>query len=142
MNYETYEKKCKEITKENNQLLNLFEKELVESGLKSKTIQNHISNVNFYINTYLLREDALSMEYGTQKIDDFLGYFFIRKCAWSTPASIKSTAASIKKFYKCMLKHEKISKEDYEDLCETIKFNMEFWQDDCESYNNGYPPFF
>lgn len=142
MNYETYEKKCKEITKENNQLLNLFEKELVECGLKSKTIQNHISNVNFYINTYLLREDALSMEYGTQKIDDFLGYFFISKCAWSTPASIKSTAASIKKFYKCMLKHEKISKEDYEDLCETIKFNMEFWQDDCERYNNGYPPFF
>ncbi|MBM6765504.1 hypothetical protein H5996_06220 [Faecalicoccus pleomorphus] len=81
------------------------------------------------------------MEYGTQKINDFLGYFFIRKCAWSTPASIKSTAASIKKFYKCMSKHEKISKEDYEDFCKAIKFNMKFWQDDCESYN-GYSSFF
>lgn len=59
------------------------------------------------------------MEYGTQKINDFLGYFFIHKCAWSTPASIK-------KFYKCKSKHEKISKEDYKDFCKTIKFNMEF----------------
>ena len=69
-------------------------------------------------------------------IDDFLGYFFIRKCVWSTPATIKSTAASIKKFYKCMMEHGKIPKEDYERFCIEIRMGMEEWQNDCAIYND------
>jgi hypothetical protein len=57
---------------------------------------------------------------------------------WSTPGTIKTTAASIKKFYKCMNEHGYISKDRYEDLCDVIKVNMEIWQDDCETFNNYY----
>ena len=70
------------------------------------------------------------------KIDEFLGEFFIRKCMWSTPATIKSTAASIKKFYKCMLDHGKIEKGDYKFFCETVKVGMEDWQALCAQYND------
>lgn len=31
-------------------------------------------------------------------LSDFFGYFFIRKCMWSTPDTVKSTIASLKKF--------------------------------------------
>ena len=55
---------------------------------------------------------------------------------WSTPGSIKSTATSIKKFYKCMLDYKKIEKDQYQLLCETIKENMEQWRFDCELYND------
>ena len=55
---------------------------------------------------------------------------------WSTPSTIKSTAASIKKFYKCMMEHGFIKKSDYDDLCDEIKENMEFWQEDCAAYND------
>ncbi len=55
---------------------------------------------------------------------------------WSTPGTIKSTAASIKKFYKCMLDHEMIQKSDFECLSETIKERMPIWQADCASYND------
>ncbi len=102
----------------------------------AKTINRHLTNVDFYINTYLLREDAYDFTHGIWDIDDYLGYFFIRKCMWSTPGNIKSTAASIKKFYQCMLKQEMIQKADYEYLCETIKDNMWKWQSDCEMYND------
>lgn len=132
--YEEYEEKCNEIRKQNRELLKLFEKDM--ESLSPKTIQKHLDNVDFYINTYLLREDALTMDEGTAWLDGYLGDYFIRKCMWSTPGTIKSTAASIKKFYKCMLEHRKIAKEDYEFLCDEIKENLQQWMDDCELYND------
>lgn len=57
-------------------------------------------------------------------INGFLG-IFLRKCMWSTPGNIKTTATSIKKFYKSMLDHEKIKKEDYGHLCSEIRNCMD-----------------
>ena len=89
------------------------------------------------INEYLLREDILPMESGMgSEIGMFLGYFFIRRCMWSTPASIKSNASSFKKFYKCMMDHGKIEKSDYVDMCEYIKEKLPEWQADCAQYND------
>lgn len=136
MDYELYEQKCAEIRKVNSELLEIFEKDLINAGLQAKTISRHLSNVDFYINDFLLYSDTLSMENGIFEIGMFLGDFFIRKCMWSTPGTIKSTAASIKKFYKSMMDHRKIEKEDYEYLCHTIKEEMEEWQSDCARFND------
>jgi hypothetical protein len=139
MNYEEYEMQCKQQQEKNNNYLEIFERDLMEAGLTHKTISNHVSNVDFYINDYLIREEPFEMQEGCgSKIDMFLGYFFIHKCMWSTPGTIKTTAASIKKFYKSMNNHGYISKEEYICLCTTIKENMEIWQDDCAAFNNFY----
>ena len=84
------------------------------------------------------------MEKGISMLDEYLGNFFIRKCMWSTPANIKTNATSIKKFYKCMLEHGKIEKEDYDILCSSIKDSMEIWQYDYAIYNDpeNQNPFF
>ncbi len=134
--YENYEKECEEIRASNSELLDMFKNDLELAGLSAKTIRSHISNVDFYINEYLLREEAHPMEDGVGMLDSFLGFFFIRKCMWSTPSTIKSTAASIKKFYKCMLDHEKIKKVEFDYLRSEIKENMEQWQADCAMYND------
>ena len=76
------------------------------------------------------------MKDGLWAIDEYLGEFFIRRCMWSTPATIKSTAASIKKFYKSMADHEEIDQADYKELCEEIRDSMEVWQELCASYND------
>lgn len=138
IDYEEYEKECEAIESVNEELLSIFEKDMAESGLSGNTIRKHLSNVDFYINEFLLRGDPHSMEYGVGMIDMFLGDFFIRKCMWSTPGNIKTTATSIKKFYKCMLEHQKIQKEDYDYLCNEIKEGMEQWQADCAQYNDPY----
>lgn len=132
--YEKYEEKCREIRNVNGELLDLFASDLGE--LAPKTIRKHISNVDFYINDFLLYEDALTFEHGVGRVAVFLGDFFIRKCMWSTPATIRSTATSIKKFYKCMLEHGKIEKEEYDYLCEEIKDGMPQWQANCAQFNN------
>ena len=135
MNYDDYCKACDEIIEKNSEYLEIFEQDLSASGLKDKTIKRHLSNVSLYIDIFLLREEPLTMDHGTVMIDFFLGDYFIRKCMWSTPGSIKRTAASIKKFYKCMMEHEIVKKSDYEYLCHEIKNGIETWQKNCEIYN-------
>ena len=49
---------------------------------------------------------------------------------WSTLDTVKSTIASLKKFYR-------LSKEDYEEFTDTIRVNKEYWIDCCSEYNDG-----
>jgi hypothetical protein len=47
-------------------------------------------------NDYLLYEDALEAKDGVDAVSWFLGDWFIRKAMWSSQASIKENAASLK----------------------------------------------
>ena len=125
----------------NYEYLILFQEDLENAGLKDKTIYNHLSNANLFINDFLIYHMYATMEEGVTTIGDFLGDFFIHKCMWSTPATVKTTAASLKKFYKCMAEYGKIEKKDYDYVCRDIKESMEYWQESCESYNNPHLPF-
>ena len=142
MTYEEYEKKCDEIRIRNLAYLDEFRDDLFNAGLKEKTVDRHCQNADFYINKYLLREEPLEMICGSDsfKINNFLGCFFIRKCMWSTPGTIKSTAASIKKFYNSMLQRGNVDESGYRELTETIRDNMDCWIKDCESFNNPDAP--
>ena len=95
--FEEYDRACETVRKENEEYLKLFEADLTEKGLSPKTIRNHISNVDLFINEFLLREDAQSIETGIDNLDPFF-YFYIHKCMWSTPASVRSMAAGLKNF--------------------------------------------
>lgn len=134
--YEDDEVICIKFRDENDKYLEIFQNDLLEKGFSNRTVRNHLNNAEFYINDFLLYGEPISMKDGCFCIDEFLGYFFIRKCAWSTPGTIKSTAASLKKFYKCMMEHDKIKKDDYQALCEIIKDKLEDWMDICDQYND------
>ncbi|MFM6064275.1 MAG: phage integrase SAM-like domain-containing protein, partial [Microcystis panniformis] len=73
-----YEADCQRIRKVNHELLKDFESWLESSGLSEKTINNHISNIDFYINEYLLYEGAVEAKDGVDMVGDFLGYWFIK----------------------------------------------------------------
>ena len=130
------EVEIKENYKRNEKFLSEFDKYLINNKLSDKTIRNHMSNVSLYINDYLNYYEAATMEEGCFEIGGFLGDWFIRKCLWSTASSVKTTAASIKKFYKCMNELGHVSNEDYKSLCSTIKSYMDDWIDEVNDYNN------
>ena len=67
--YEQYEKECKKIRKENEAPLSVFKTWLSSKNLTRKTIDRHISNVDFYINEFLLYEDAIKAADG---MDEFV----------------------------------------------------------------------
>jgi site-specific recombinase XerD len=134
--YERYEKDCKKIRKANEGLLNKFEVWLKASGLSKKTIKSHFRNIDFYLNEYLLYEDAIKAKEGADDVGMFLGYWFIKKAMWASKSSIKSNAASLKKFYTFM--HEKglIEKEELTDLKQTIKEDMPEWLTTLRRYDD------
>ncbi len=132
-----YEKKIKKIEKQNNAILADFEQSLKDAGLSANTINRHLDNAGFYINEYLLMYDDLyAAAEGCAHLDSFFGYFYIRKCLWSTPGNIKTTAASLKKFYKFMYDKGRIDEADYAFVCSEIKDHMAEWQEECARYND------
>ena len=134
--YQTYERACKKIREENTQLLAEFEQWLSDKGLAEKTIGRHVENLVFYIDTYLLNEDAVPAKNGASHVSHFLGYWFIRKAMWASPSSIKENAASLRKFYTFIREQGKISADDLQDLQETIKEGMPEWVGTVERYDD------
>ena len=134
--YEEHEKACKEIRNENAKLLEDFEQWLVKKNLSEKVKRNHVSNVDFYINDFLLYEEAVPAKEGFQEISSFLGYWFIKKTLWSSVSAIRGNAASLKKFYAFMLERGQIQKDDYGDLCDEIKTGMPEWLAIMERYDD------
>ncbi len=134
--YEQYEQDCAKIRKDNEVLLDDFSKWLADKGLSQKTIANHCYNIDFYINEFLLYEEAIDAAEGIYEIDLFLGFWFIKKAMWASKSSIKSNATSIKKFYEFMLEKGYIDEEDYIELKEEIKNNMQEWLDTMDRYDD------
>lgn len=134
--YKKYEADCQKIRKANQKLLTDFEGWLKLSGLSEKTIKNHVSNIDFYINEYLLYEGAVEAKDGVDRVSDFLGYWFIKKALWASRSSIKANASSLKKFYNFLLEKGLIELDDLQELRETIKEEMNEWLETLERYDD------
>lgn len=70
--FEKYEKDCQKIRKANDGLLNEFEVWLKSSGISKKTTNQHVSNIDFYINEFLLYEDAIESKDGAIEVGMFV----------------------------------------------------------------------
>lgn len=134
---ENIELKIEENQKRNKKFIKEFEEWLKEKSLSEKTISKHISNVDLFINDYLNYYDIETAEEGIYSVYSFLNGWFIEKCMWATPYTIKETAASIKKFYSYMSEKGYVKKEEYESLCKILKDNMDKILDTLEEFDNG-----
>lgn len=135
--YEKYENKCNEIKETNEQLLSDFEHSLKSSGLSKSTINNHVSNIDFYVNEYLLYEDAIEAKEGVNSVSMFLGYWYIKKAMWTSQSSIKGNATSLKKFYTFLYEKGLIENNDLTYLKETIKEGMPEWLATLDRYDDS-----
>lgn len=125
--YEQFQKECEKIASKNMALLSGFANSLLESGLSQTTIQEHVDNIDMYINTFLLYERPIEAQKGASELDDFFSYWFPRKALWSSPGSVRSTAASLKKFYSYLHSKGLFAKEELEELKQEIKESMPLW---------------
>jgi len=131
-----FENEIDALREESNRLLPEFREWLVEKGLSDKVINSHVSNVEFYLDPFLIHQDVKSAAEGVEEIGYFLGYWFISKAAWASRTSIKSNIASLKKFYQFMLQRGEISSDAYDDMKEMIKEEKEEWLATVERYDD------
>lgn len=125
--YEVFEEAAEAIREKNLVVLNEFGNALHEAGLKDKTINRHVGNVEFYINDYLLYDELREIEDGIEAIDGFFNWFFPRKALWSTIETTRQNITSLKKFYKFLLEQERIDQDDYEFLLQIIREEKDEW---------------
>ncbi len=97
--YAKYERASKRIRKDNAKLLDAFDQWLAAKGLSEKTIEQHVRNVDFYINTFLLYSDAVPAKEGASAIWSFFGNWFIRKKLWTSQNSMRQIGVSLKRFF-------------------------------------------
>ena len=95
-------KKCAIICEEYTEYLRLFEADL--QGLATKTIKRHLQNVAFFLNIYLVFDEAhpLTMEDGVNTIDDFLSYFLEYKIYFADSTK-RSFVTSLRNFINLCL---------------------------------------
>lgn len=136
IDFEDYEKECKQIRKQNSVLIKKFSQWMKDNNLSDRTIGKHCDNIDFYINEYLLYSDTCPASDGTYAVSMYLGDWFIRKAMWANVASIKSNATSIKKFYGFMLSIDEIDKEMFDELKDDIKQNLPKWVDTIRKYDD------
>lgn len=142
-NYKDYEKKQKENEKRNRKFIKEFESWLNNKKLSPKTIRKHLQNIDLYLNYYLSYYEINKMEDGAYEAFTYLNSWYMRKCLFASKTGITESAASIKKFYKCMCELGYVSNEDYNYLCESINNNMdEFLESFIEYDNFEYDDFF
>ena len=104
--------------------------------MSENTTNNHVSTIDFYLNEYLLYEDATEAKDGVDAVRMFLGYWFIKKAMWASRTSIKGNATSLKKFYTFLYEKGLIEKDDLNDLKKTIKEGMPEWLATLDRYDD------
>ena len=134
--YEEYEEACRVLRDENALLLNDFTDWLRKRGLSEKTIKVHYENIDFYVNEFLLYEEAKSPASGVHEAGYFLGYWFIRKALWASQTSIRSYSASLKKFYQFMFERDLIEREALDELKAQIKEELPEWLETLRRYDD------
>jgi len=132
--YKEWERQIEEAKTHNNKLLIEFENHLKTKSLKTNTIKNHIDNVEFYANDFLLRYEIIPVEKGILQIGSFLGDFFIRKASWASKYTIQENIASFKKFYSFLNEIGKVSKIELAEMKELIKDEKSDWIEEVENY--------
>ena len=83
-----YDELIEAIQKRNSDLIENFADWLKRSGLSEKTISKHTDNIEFFLNEYVVYKETsdskgditlCNAEDGIDLVDDFLGYWFIKK---------------------------------------------------------------
>lgn len=135
MNSKNYELEAKR--KENENYLKLFENQMKKEGLAPRIIKKHLSNVEFYINDYLLFSSIINIEDGMSEMRDFFYYWFFAKALQSKCESVSAHIDSVTLFYKLMVDQGLANREDYEKmLCNINEYKAE-WIKKFSRHNNS-----
>lgn len=137
-----FEKTIAKIEERNKKILNSFNTELINQKLSGKTIKKHMENIEFYINEYLSYRNLCTPEDGIYEVSEFLGYFFIRKCMWSSASKINEYITSFKKFYLHLCELDLVSKEQYIEMVYIIKVSKDDWINEYYEYYEEEYDFF
>ena len=107
--------------------------------MTDKTINKHINNTALFINDYLNYYDVVKAEERMNEVITFVTTWFTEKCMWASRNKVKDPAVILRKFYQYMCENNYVFKEDYEEMCSSIKDNIDTILEEVYSFvSNDY----
>ena len=129
--------RMKLLEKRNKKYLKGVKNWLQEKGLTDKTITKHITAL--FINDYLNYYDVLKDEESMDEVITFVTTWFTEKCMWASRNKVKDPAVILRKFYQYMCENNYVFKEYYEEMCSSIKDNIDTILEEVYSFvSNDY----
>ena len=129
--------RMKLLEKRNKKYLKGVKNWLQEKGLTDKTITKHITAL--FINDYLNYYDVLKDEESMDEVITFVTTWFTEICMWASRNKVKDTAVILRKFYQYMCENNYVFKEYYEEMCSSIKDNIDTILEEVYSFvSNDY----
>lgn len=122
---------------DNQKLLEAFRNYLKEKNLSDKTVAKHTSNIDFFINEFLVYEEIIPPEKGIEEINYFLGSWFIRKALWASVPQIKAMITGFKHFYTFLALQGSISDEELREMKQEIKECKSTWFEEMQEYDDA-----
>ena len=138
--FETVYQKREANLARNKKLLAEFSDNLDSVGLTEHIVDKRVDDMDTFLNDYLLGGDckdlSYTMEDGVHMVEDFLGDWLIRY-RYISETPLRSYTISLKKFYKLQCGKGRVSVEDYNNVCKTIKNGIDHWVDASRKYRNS-----
>ena len=107
--------------------LQTFETYLREYNISDKEIQNHLSNIDLFINDYLLRGEVLSCHNGIHTVGEYLTDWLTENFYGVTKEDIESYVESFIKFYTFNVNKGYLEKDDMIELYQIINDEVRPW---------------
>lgn len=116
------------IRKDNEKLIQNYGRSLKNKGYSEKDIYRLLSMADMYVNSYLLDNLSLSAADGIGAVDDYFTEYFPENVIWASEDSVGNMARAIKAFYRYLLEHGMIEREEFKNLSRTIKERRVLWR--------------
>ncbi|MFC7337848.1 hypothetical protein ACFQY0_11720 [Haloferula chungangensis] len=133
---DSYEKRRKELEAANRPLLHAFHEHLFKKRVGKKKSADHVDNLAFFANEYLLNYEELPLAENYDGINFFLGDWFIRKCAWANEASLAEYIDTFRKFYDFLHLDGRIDQARHQELHQLIDDSKATWLRHLRRYND------
>jgi site-specific recombinase XerD len=117
-----FDEQVTQIQKYNQPILAGFKAWLEKSNLSTKTIKEHITNIEFFAD-YLVYYEPLKKldEADKQDVYSFLMDWYPRKALWACEINTKSYMTSFRKFFSYMVETKKINPDIAVEVKDTLK---------------------
>ena len=116
------------IRKDNEALIQRFGRSLKKKEYSEKDIYRLLSMADMYVNSYLLDSMSLSAADGIAALDGFFMEYFPENVIWASSDSVDNMITAVKAFYRYLLEHGMIEREDFASMSSLIKEKRELWR--------------
>ncbi len=133
-----YDQEVDKIRVYNQPILDEYQSWLKSTGVTTKTVKNHIDNIEFFAE-YLVYYEPLNKvdKADANDVYSFLADWFPRKAMWASESSTKSYMASFRKFFKFLRETNRVDDDSEIEVRDTLKEHKDEFLD-AVAFDNDY----